>query len=251
MQKKILSFSLFFLSLLAAFFSWFSVSSAITVAGSSVWLVPTLWLSLFYLAYCLEFVLVKEKILINLSIGLGILLSLIFAPNIWHFLILLFSALLMSISYLQIKKDLGMNVELHLPKTLRMGKISFMLALALVISSQYYFEGKEAGLLKIPTFNASAILENKWTKELLYRLNPDLQKLDNKKIQSFVVPDYESEKLPAVPIAMAVVLFLTVLSLGAFLVRILVHLASFVFWILLSMKIVKIKKVPVEMEVIE
>jgi len=46
----------------------------------------------FYLAYCLEFVLVKEKILINLSIGLGILLSLIFAPNIWHFLILLFSA---------------------------------------------------------------------------------------------------------------------------------------------------------------
>jgi len=251
MPKKILKFSLFFLSLVVAFFSWLSVSSAINVPNSSVWFLPTIWFALFYIFYSLEFILVSEKFLISLSIILGLFLSLIFAPNLRHALILLLAMVLLFISYRQIRKDLGMNVKLHLPKTLRMGKTAFMLALALVISSQYYFEGKEAGLLKIPSFDAGVILDNKWAQEFLYKINPDLQKMDNKKIQGFVVPDYESEKLPAVPVVMAVVLFLTVLSLGAFLARILVHLVSFVFWLLTLAGMVRIKKVPVEMEVIE
>lgn len=221
------------------------------VPASSVWLVPMIWFSLLYVIYSLEFVLVREKLLVSLSIILGIFLSLIFAPNLWHFLILLLASVLLLISDRQVKNDLGQNVKLHLPKTLRMGKVSFVLALALVISSQYYFQASSVGLLKIPSFNASTILENKWARELLCKINPDLQKLDNKKIQSFVVPDYESEKLPAVPIIMAGILFLTVLSLGAFLLRILVHLISFIFWILISMEVVKIKKVMAEMEVIE
>jgi hypothetical protein len=333
MSKNILKFSLFFLSLVAAFFSWFSVSSAITVPNSSIWLVPMLWLSLFYLVYSLEFILVKEKILINLSIGLGIFLSLIFAPNLWHLVVLLLATGLLFVAYRQIKNDLGMNVKLHLPKTLRMGKTSFLLAIALVISSQYYFEATSAGLLKLPTFEAGTILDNRWAKEFLYKINPDLQKLEdknltidqmildnyresqansgeadlidlaqgsqiispanmqkieqlrdqkileagreqlgemagqkltgtekvsdvlteimNQKIQSFVSPDYAEGGFPAVPVGMAAILFLTVLSLSAFLVRILVYLSSFIFWIFISTKVVTIKKVPVEMEVIE
>jgi hypothetical protein len=333
MQKNILKFSLFFLSISVAFFAWFSVSRAITVSGSSVWLVPMLWLSLFYLVYSLEFILVKEKILINLSIGLGIFLSLIFAPNLWHLIVLLLAVGLLFISYRQIRIDLGMNVKLHLPKTLRMGKMAFILAVALVISSQYYFEATSVGLLKLPTFDASVILENKFAQNVLYKINPDLQKLEdkdltvdqmilnnyresqagggesdlidlaqnsqvissvnmqkieqlrdqkvleagreqlgkmanqkltgsekvsvvlteimNQKIQSLVSPDYSDEKLPVVPLGMAFILFLTVLSLGAFLVRVLVHLISFIFWIFIFGKVITIKKVPVEMEVIE
>ena len=89
MQKKILNFSLFFLSLVATFFAWFSVSQAITVAGSSVWLVPVLWFSFLYIIFSLEFILVKENFLINLSLVLGLFSSLIFASNLWHFLVLL------------------------------------------------------------------------------------------------------------------------------------------------------------------
>jgi hypothetical protein len=333
MQKNILKFSLFFLSLITAFFFWLSVSDAITVTDSSVWLLPMLWFSLLYIIYSLEFVLVKEKLLINLSIILGLFLSLIFAPNFWHFLILLFASLLLSTAYLQIKKDLGLNVKICLPKTLRMGKTFFILALTLVVSSQYYFQAKKVGLLKIPTFDAGVILDNKLAREFLYKFNPDLQKLEdknltvdemilenfkesqvgsgeadllnlvqdsqivspvslqkieelrkqkilevgresfgkmanrkltgsekvvdvvteimNQKIQSLVSPNYSDERFPLVPLGMAAILFLTVLSLGAFLARILVHLVSFVFWIFISGRIIQIKKVPVEMEVIE
>ena len=73
----------------------------------------------------------------------------------------------------------------------------------------------------------------------------------NQKVQSLVVTDYADERFPAVPIGMAFILFLTVLSLGAFILRILVHLISFIFWIFISIKVVTIKKVSVEMEVIE
>jgi hypothetical protein len=332
MQKNILRFSLFFLSLIVAFFSWHSVSRAIAVADSSVWLIPMLWFSLFYVVYCLEFVLISEKIWPTLSIALGILPSLIFAPDFWHFLILLFSMLLLYSSYLQIKKDLRLNVKVSLPKTLWMGKAFFILSLAFVISSQYYFQAKSAGLLKLPIFDAGVILDNKLVQGILYNFNPDLKKLENKdltvdelilenfeegqmgagegellnlveksqfvsstnlqrieelrkqkileagreqlgkmanqkltgsekvsvvlteimnhKIQSLVSPDYSDERFPVVPLGMAFILFLTVLSLGAFLVRVLVHLISFIFWIFIFGKIVTIKKVPVEMEVI-
>jgi hypothetical protein len=333
MQKNILKFSLFFLSTVLALFFWRSVSEAITVANSSVWLVPILWFSFLYSAYSLEFILVKEKFLINLSIVVGIFLSLIFSPNFWHFLILLFCSMLLAMAYLQIKKDLGLNVKICLPKTLRMGKTFFIVALALVVSSQYYFQAKKVGLLKMPTFDIGVILDNKLAKEILYKLNPDLQKLENKnltvdemilenfresqmgneetdllnlaqdsqiislvnlqkieelkkrkvleigresfgkmanrklagsekivdviteiinqKIQSFVSPNYSDERFPLVPLGMAIILFLTVLSLGAFLVRILVHVVSFIFWIFIFGKIIQIKKVPVEMEVLE
>ncbi|MFZ2188905.1 MAG: hypothetical protein WAV73_05080 [Candidatus Moraniibacteriota bacterium] len=333
MQKNILKFALFFFSLIAAFFSWLSLNNAVTVPDSSVWLAPMIWFSLLYIVYSLELVIVSEKSLIILSGVLGFFFSLIFVQNFWHFVAILLAVALFHVSSKQIKDDLGMNVKLDLPKTLRMGKTFFMLALALVISSQYYFQAASEGLLKLPTFDAGAILENKWAKGILYKLNPDLQKLEdknltvdqmildnyresqansgemdlidlaqgsqvispanmqkieqlrdqkvleagreqlgkmanrklagsekvsvvmteimNQKIQSLVVTDYANEKFPAVPIGMALILFLTVLSLGAFMIRILAQISSLIFWILTSTNVVKIKMVSVEMEVIE
>ncbi len=333
MRKNILKFSLLFLSFAVAFFAWFSLNNAILIPNSSVWLVPMIWFSLFYIVYSLEFILISEKLLINLSIALGIFLSLIFVHIIWHFLFLLLAIGLFVISFKQIKNDLGQNVKLYLPKTLRMGKVSFIFALALVISSQYYFQAKAVGLLKFPVFDVGVILENSLVRNILYKLNPDLQKINdknltvdqmilqnyqasqilgeksellsvtqgnqailsvdlqkieelqkqkileagraqlgkmanrtltgsekvmdvftiivNQKIQSLISPDYAYKNFPVIPIYMAIILFLTVLSLGAFLSRILVHLINFIFWILILTKIVEIKKVPVEMEVIK
>lgn len=318
---------------MSAGFSWLSVSRAITVENSSTWLTPILWFSLFYTALSLEFVLVKEKIWLWLTIILGLLFSLIFVQNFAHLAILLLAIGLLLISLLEIKKDLDLNVKIHLPKTLRMGKTYFVLALALAISSQYYFQAKSAGLLKIPSFNVGEILNNNYTKKFLYNINPDFQKLEdenltidelildnyeknlendqespfseliksgqdiplanfqileelkkqkilevgreqfgemagrelagtekvtevltdvvNQKISSFASPNLSSGSFSAIPIAMTAILFLTIISLGAFILRFLVHLVGFIFWLLLSLKAIKVVKAPVEMEVIE
>ncbi len=333
MRKNILKFSLFFLSFVVAFFAWLSLNNAILIPNSSVWLVPMIWFSLFYIVYSLEFILISEKLLINLSIVLGIFLSLIFVHTIWHIAFLLLAIGLFIVSSRQIKNDLGQNVKLYLPKTLRMGKVFFIFALTLAISSQYYFQAKAVGLLKLPVFDVGAILENSLARNILYKLNPDLQKLNdknltvdqmilqnyqasqivdektellklaqgnqiilsidlqkieelqkqkileagreqlgkmanqtltgservtdvftkivNQKIQNLISPDYASENFPTIPIYMAIVLFLTVLSLGVFLSRILVYLISFIFWIFILTKIIEIQKVTAEMEVIK
>lgn len=331
MKKNILKFSLLALCLVAAVGSWVSVDRAITVAGASVWLVPMLWLSFFYLAFSLTFILVQERQLVMAWILVGIFISLFFAPNLWHGLMLLLATLLIQVGYLQIRKDLGQNLKIHLPKTLRMGKPAVILGLALAIASQYYFQAGAVGLLKIPSFDAGMVLDNKWGKEIIYWINPDLRKIENDnltvdqltmqnfnveisgqalpadvnqnvqpvspvalqkaqelqqqrvleagrdqfgrmvdrkltgsekvadllreningKLQNIVSPDYAADGFPAVPIGMAFVLFLTVLSIGAFLGRIIVLLAGFIFWILVSAGAVKIGKVPAEMEVIE
>lgn len=333
MQKKFFQFSLCFLSLIVAFFAWRSLSIAVTVPNSSVWLVPIIWFSLLYTTYSLQFVIVSEKLWVTLSIFLGIFLSLIFAPNGWHFLFLLLTSVMLYFAYAQIRNDLSLNVKINFPKTLRTGKAFFMLALAMAISSQYYAQVKNTGLLKLPTLEAGVILENKLVKEALYKINPDLEKLESKdltvdelilenlkdsqmesgeaeimrtvssgqlispdnlqkiekikeqkilesgreqlgkmvgrkltgsekvatvlaesldqKIQSFVSPDYSKGGFPIVPIVMASILFLTVLSLVAFIARILVHFVGFIFWLCIVAGIISIKKIPVEMEVIE
>lgn len=259
MQKNILKFSLLFLSLLVSFFAWLSVSNAITVFNYSIWLVPMTWFSLVYILFSLEFILIPEKLLCGLSIMLGFFLSLFFVPNFWHMGFLFIASIILFVAYRQIKNDLSSRVKLCVPKNLQAGKTFFVLALALAISSQYYFQAKAIGLLKLPAFDAGVILNNNWTKEFLYKLSPDLQKMGdenltifmNQKIQSLISPNYANEKFPIIPISMAVVLFLTVLSLGAFGVRFLVHFVNFVFWILILTKVVSVKKIPVEMEVIE
>jgi hypothetical protein len=266
-----------------------------------------IWFSVMYILFSLEFILIPEKLWCGLSILLGFFLSLFFVPNFWHVGFLFVASIILFVAYRQIKNDLNLRVRLCLPKTLQAGKTFFVLALALAISSQYYFQAKAIGLLKLPAFDAGVILNNKWTKELLYKLSPDLQKMENEnltvdefilddnlqkveevsrkkileagrvqfekmvnrklvgtekvttiltesmnqKIQSLVSPNYANEKFPVIPVSMAIILFLTVLSLGAFIIRILVYLVDLIFWILTFMKVVHVKKIPVEMEVIE
>lgn len=258
MQKNILKFSLLSLSFVVSFFAWLSVSNAITMINYSIWLVPMIWFSLVYILFSLEFILIPEKLWCGVSIMLGFFLSLFFVHNFWHIGFLFIASILLFEAYRQIKNDLNSRVRLCLPKNLQAGKTFFVLALAIAISSQYYFQAKAIGLLKLPTFDASVILNSNWTKEFLYKLSPDLQKMGdenltilvNQKIQSLVSPNYANEKFPVIPISMAFILFLTILSLGAFMIRFLVHLVNFIFWILILTKVVSVKKIPVEMEVI-
>ena len=194
MKKDVLKFTLFLFVLLAAYFSWFSVSQAITVVGSSVWLVPMICFSLFYILLALEFVLVEELQWTKLSFFLGLFSSLIFVLSWAHLLILIIAGFLMFVSLCQIRKDLDNNIEIALIKSLRMGRTFFILALALAISSQYYFQAEEAGLTKIPTFDAGEFLSNNWVRKTVYGLVPDMQKLENKNqtVDEYIVENYKA-----------------------------------------------------------
>jgi hypothetical protein len=73
----------------------------------------------------------------------------------------------------------------------------------------------------------------------------------NNKVQSYITPSIaSSDNLSVVPIIFALIIFLTVVSLGSVLGFVWTALAKLIFMILISLKVVTVAKVPGEIEVI-
>jgi len=91
-------------------------------------------------------------------------------------------------------------------------------------------------------------------KELIgnEKISEVISEIINNKITDFLgVSVNDSREAPIIPIALAIIIFLTVISLGSFLSPLWMLLNVIIFTVLAKNKIVQIKKVPVEMEVIE
>lgn len=84
------------------------------------------------------------------------------------------------------------------------------------------------------------------------KISEIISEMINNKINNFLGVSMENPKeAPLIPIALAIIIFLTVISLGSFLSPLWILLAVIIFAILVKTKMVQIKKVPVEMEVIK
>ncbi len=74
----------------------------------------------------------------------------------------------------------------------------------------------------------------------------------NFRINNFFLPSDDFElKGELISAVLTVILFLTLLSLGSLLSRMLVYLVHFLFWIFCKTRLIEIGKIPVEMEIIE
>lgn len=140
MKKQILKYSLTLSIVLFAFFSWFSVERAINVPGSSTWLVPIIFFSLFFIAVSLGVLIIKEKYLLTVALIISFGCGLLFTFSIGHIIILVLSYLLVSLAIEKIYQELRANIKLNIAKAMRAGRIYFVLALAFSITSQYTSE---------------------------------------------------------------------------------------------------------------
>jgi len=76
------------------------------------------------------------------------------------------------------------------------------------------------------------------------------QKIDNS-IAEFVTPTANSNDFPALPISMAIILFLSVFSLGSLLSMIWISVAGAIFGVLVKAGVVSVRKIMQEVEVLE
>ncbi|MCD6149886.1 hypothetical protein J7J13_03830 [bacterium] len=84
------------------------------------------------------------------------------------------------------------------------------------------------------------------------KISEVISEMINSKITNFLGVSMDNpKKVPLIPIALAIIIFLTVISLGSFLSPLWMLLSALIFTILAKTKIIQIKKVPVEMEIIE
>lgn len=186
MKKTILKYGLVFLTILFSLLSWLSVDRAINISGASVWLAPILNFSLLFVAFSLVVVLVRERYVVEVVSLLIFLISLVFVSGIgsefWHMIVIVFGWLLISLAIGRIRRDLRLNIEVDLLKTLRTGSSFLVLSFGLVITSQYYHGIKDMSASRlIPKFELGGAT-NDLVSQILPAINPDFKSLGDQNL---------------------------------------------------------------------
>lgn len=199
MKKNILKYSLLALIAIFSFFSWLSVDRAINVPDSSVWLVPMTWFSALFVTICLAFIIIRQKNILELILVLSFFLSFIFIFDLSRVLFFLLALLLVLVSMGRIRKDLGLNIRIDLLKTLGTGKHLLVVALAIMITSQYYSQAKKMDReMIIPKFEMGKAMESV-TSKTLSLINPQFKEIsnDNMTVDQFIlkIQENNSDKL--------------------------------------------------------
>jgi hypothetical protein len=194
MKHKIFQFSLILVTFFLAFFSWLSVDRAIRVPEASAWLVPIVWFSLLMVSFCVLAIFAKGKYLFFLTPLVAFSFSLIFAFSFWHLLILILGALLMAWGLTLIRNDLGLNVKISLWKSLLRGKSQLIVAVAIIISSQYFFTiQKMDGAKVLPKFDLSPVA-SKLFVPIFGIVNPNFKTMEqeNLTVDEFILKNQEA-----------------------------------------------------------
>lgn len=319
MKNKKLKISLNFLTVFLAALCWWMVQRAIMVADSSVWLVPIISFSCFFIVLCLNIILSKEMLSLELLLAGAFFLNFFFVLNLGQFIFLFFGMIFIWLGIRKIKKDMDLNIKLDLTKSLQTGRSLLIFGIVLIIVGQYFFTlqkvegqknmpqfevGKNVGEMSLkimaainPEFKS---LENEnitvdefilhTQKEQVKNIDPAMQNIllqnnqelilaqgrkqlaemtgknlqgneqmssilasfINKKINEYFAPTVKNPKqeqmLPAI---YALVLLFTIWPIGAFLSYFWILIADVIFLSFRRTQIVGVKKIPVEMEVIE
>lgn len=196
MKKNILKYVLPSLMIVASFFAWLSVYRAMKIPETSIWMVPAICFSLYVILICLVAVLVRQEIVVELVITFSFLLSLLFTFSVGYLLILVLCILLMLYAVRNIRNDLDLNVKISLWKSLYTGKFKIALALAIIISSQYFFfVSKTDGQKTVPNFDVSS-MTSKLVEPILGIINPEFKKIqqDGLTVDQFILENQKNSE---------------------------------------------------------
>lgn len=162
------------LFLAVSFLVWRSVDRAVNVAEASVWMVPIIFFSAYIiLAYLSIIVIRRTDVLQWLFLG-SILPSFFFVHSLGHLNAVFAAYVFLAWGVTRITDDLRLNIRISLRKSVRAGSVWVVLALSLLIASQYYASAKnfDTGRL-IPQFSVSSVSGN-LTSKILAMINPGL-----------------------------------------------------------------------------
>jgi hypothetical protein len=182
MKNKYFSAFLLASIILFSFLSWLSVDRAINVPASSVWLVPIAFFSLYFIALCLAMIFIQNRAILNSVIFLSLFSSLFFAFDWTRIIWLILAFLILFLAERRLKKEATLHIKINLRKIVGAVRALIVLALAIMIASQYYSEiknwGMRAMLPKIELGQKTAEISS----GILSMFNPNFQNLNDKNI---------------------------------------------------------------------
>ncbi|MFC1645103.1 hypothetical protein ACFL08_03680 [Patescibacteria group bacterium] len=139
MKKNIVEWGLLSLLISLSLVSWWSVDNIIFSSQSISWSFSVIMFSLLIALFYLFLIIEKKKVIIFLGIACAFFSSLIFAPELYHFLFILISFFLASLAHFMIKREMGLITSVEVWRIVRPAKILIILAITLTIASQHHY----------------------------------------------------------------------------------------------------------------
>jgi hypothetical protein len=194
MNRKGLEMWLGTMTVLFAFFAWLSVRDAVIVLDSSTWLVPMLLFSIYIILICLSSILFREVLLLELILIGSLALSLLFAFAWLQLAAVLIGGYFLFLSSRKIRRDMELNIKISPWKSLQAGKSYLLIAISLVIATQYFivinsFDGEK----KVPHFDVSFITK-KVAIPFIAKVNPQFKALQDESltVDQFILQSQEN-----------------------------------------------------------
>ncbi|MDZ4384800.1 MAG: hypothetical protein U0944_00075, partial [Candidatus Moranbacteria bacterium] len=196
MKTKILKYVLAALFLIVSFLVWRSVDRAVNVPGASIWAVPVSFFSVYFVLAYLNTIVIKRIEILQWLFSASILLSFIFVRSLWHLNAVFAAYVFLAWGITKIVDDLQLNIRVSLWKSIRAGSALVLLAISLMIASQYYASAKDFGAERIiPQFRISSVSGN-LTSKILAMVNPGFKDISQEglTVDQFILQIQEKQE---------------------------------------------------------
>lgn len=196
-QRQVIALIILFVVAFVAYFGFSSVMDAVLLAGASVFLAPIAWFFLAITLFSVGAVIWRERTYQSAGSILLVLPSFFFAPTLAHAAILAAASLLIFSGLIRIGHELASRLRFSLYRSVFVGMSQIILALSLVISSQYYTHIEPLPWNRlVPSFDL-AEGTGAWLLRIAGTFSPSLASLQNRNLS---VDEFLTDLRPVVEV---------------------------------------------------
>ena len=189
MNRKQLEIFLSSLTLVIAFFSWLSIKNAVVIPDSSTWLVPGILFSIYFILVCLNSLLFRNVLLLELVLVSSLIFSLLFAFSWLQVGAIFLGAYFIFLASRKMRNDMDLNIKINIWKSLQTGRSYLLIAFSLMITMQYFVViNNFGGEKKVPHLDVSFVTK-KIAIPFISSISPQFKMLkdDSSTVDQFIL----------------------------------------------------------------
>jgi hypothetical protein len=196
-QRQVIALVILFAVSFVEYFGFSAVMDAVILTGASVFLAPIAWFFIAITLFSVGAVIWRERPYQAVGSIVLVFPSFFFAPTLAHSAVLVAASLLIFSGLIRIGHELASRLRLSLYRTVFVGMSQIILALSLVISSQYYAHIEPLPWNRlVPSFDL-AEGTGAWILRIAGTFSPALGSLQNRELS---VDQFLTELRPVVEV---------------------------------------------------
>ncbi len=194
MKKQIVKYAELGLMVITAFFLWKTSFNIMKTSQTESWWLPISAFALFFVFWSLGAILVKNNQLFFIATLISLFSGLFFVQSFQFAVIIAISLLILWFGRKLVREELSSRIKISIWNSLRIERRFFVFAVAIIITSQYYFgSGFSDDYKKLPKMNIGE-RQILWSMRIISKINPKFIG-DYENINAMTVDDFIASKI--------------------------------------------------------